>query len=117
RMIGAANVHDLSEAEFDAAAGMLEDAGIMVPEFGSLIGSWAKPISSDFEITLGEVERCIPRMKRLGTRLVRVMSYRQELWGDDQHEQERFRRLREVVARFADHGITAAHENCMNWGG
>lgn len=30
---------------------------------------------------------------------------------------ERFRRLREIVQRFADAGIDALHENCMNWGG
>jgi sugar phosphate isomerase/epimerase len=56
-------------------------------------------------------------MKRLGTSLVRIMSYAQEPWGEDQHEAERFRRLREIVRRFDGAGITAAHENCMNWGG
>jgi sugar phosphate isomerase/epimerase len=45
------------------------------------------------------------------------MSYAQEPWGDDQFEEERFRRLREVTSRLAAAGLTAAHENCMNWGG
>ncbi|MGB2561050.1 MAG: sugar phosphate isomerase/epimerase family protein, partial [Akkermansiaceae bacterium] len=26
-------------------------------------------------------------------------------------------RLREITKRFSDAGLTAAHENCMNWGG
>jgi sugar phosphate isomerase/epimerase len=56
-------------------------------------------------------------MQRLGTKLIRVMSYAQKPWGQDQHEAERFRRLREIVTHFADAGIQALHENCMNWGG
>ena len=117
RGIDGKNIHDLSEPEFDTACGQLEDAGIRIAEFGSLIGSWAKNIDSDFEVTLGEVERCIPRMQRLGTQIVRVMSYAQEPWGEDQHEQERFRRLLEITKRFSDAGLITAHENCMNWGG
>ncbi|GAA5483454.1 sugar phosphate isomerase/epimerase family protein [Haloferula sargassicola] len=117
RMIGGKNIHELEQDEFDRVANRLDEAGITVPEFGSLIANWGKTIDSDFAITLAEVERAIPRMQRLGTRLVRIMSYAQEPWGSDQHEQERFRRLREIVTRFSEAGLTAVHENCMNWGG
>jgi len=117
RMIGAANIHELSDDEFARVADRLDEAGIRVPEFGSLIGNWSKKIGGDFDITLAEIGRAIPRMKRLGTEIIRVMSYAQEPWGQDQHEAERFRRLREIVARFSDAGLIAAHENCMNWGG
>lgn len=117
RGIDGKNIHDLSDPEFDTARGQLEDSGIRIAEFGSLIGSWSKSIDSDFAITLGEVERCIPRMQRLGTQIVRIMSYAQQPWGEDQHEQERFRRLREITKRFSDAGLITAHENCMNWGG
>ena len=86
-------------------------------EFGSLIGSWSKNIKSDFALTLDEVDRAIPRMQQLGTNIVRVMSYAQQPWGENQYEQERFRRLRAITARFSQAGITTAHENCMNWGG
>jgi len=117
RMVGNANIHDIPEEDFLAAADKLAAAGITIPEFGSAIGNWGKKISSDFSITLAEIERAIPRMKRLGTPMIRIMSYAQEPWGADQNEQERFRRLREIVKRFADEGLTAVHENCMNWGG
>ena len=117
RGIDGKNIHDLSEEAFDAAYGQLQESGIKVAEFGSLIGSWSKDIHSDFDITLAEIERAIPRMKRLGTQIVRVMSYAQEPWGSEQHEAERFRRLREIVSRFTEAGLTAAHENCMNYGG
>lgn len=117
RGIDGKNIHDLSDKAFDTACGQLEDAGIKIAEFGSLIGSWSKKIDSDFTLTMDEVERCIPRMQRLGTEIVRVMSYAQEPWGEDQREHERFRRLRAVTARFSEAGITVAHENCMNYGG
>ncbi|MGC6455258.1 MAG: sugar phosphate isomerase/epimerase family protein [Coraliomargaritaceae bacterium] len=117
RSIYGQNIHDLSEDLFESVAQSLDESGIRVYEFGSLIGSWSKPIESDFSITLEEVERAIPRMQRLGTNLVRIMSYGQKPWGENQEDTERFRRLREVVQRFSDAGLTAAHENCMNWGG
>ena len=117
RGVNGQNIHDLPEADFEKAAEELDAAGISVPEFGSLLGSWSKKIDSDFKITLAEIERIIPRLKRLGTKIVRVMSYAQEPWGENQHEEERFFRLREMVTRFSDEGIVTAHENCMNWGG
>ncbi len=117
RGVNGANIHELSEADFHAVADQLDEASITVPEFGSLIGTWGKSITTDFEITIAEIERAIPRMQRLGTKLIRIMSYAQEPWGADQQEEERFRRLREIHSRFADAGLEAIHENCMNWGG
>lgn len=117
RGIDGKNMHDLSEAEFDRAYGQLEDAGIKIAELGSLIGSWSKSINSDLALTLDEVDRAIPRMQRLGTQIVRIMSYAQQPWGENQREYERFRRLRAITARFSEAGIIAAHENCMNYGG
>ena len=117
RGIDGQNIHDLSDSDFDKAYGQLEEAGIKIAEFGSLIGSWSKKIDSNFSLTMDEVERCIPRMHKLGTEIVRVMSYAQQPWGEDQHEQERFRRLRAITSRFSETGITVAHENCMNYGG
>lgn len=117
RMVGGSNLHELPEAEFAGVADRLDEAGIHIPEFGSLIGNWGKKITGDFDVTLAEIDRAIPRMQRLGSKIVRVMSYAQEPWGEDQYEAERFRRLREIVSRFEAAGLTAAHENCMNWGG
>ena len=117
RGVNGANIHELPQDEFEKVADQLDEAGITIPEFGSLIGNWGKKIDSDFDLTLAEIDRAIPRMLRLKTRLIRVMSYAQEPWGNDQNEAERFRRLREIHSRFADAGLQAIHENCMNWGG
>jgi sugar phosphate isomerase/epimerase len=111
-----ANLHDLTEAAFEATAESLQAAGVSVYCVASTIGNWAKRIEDPFEITLAEVDRAIPRMRRLGTRFVRIMSYRVRD-GEDQMEAERFRRLREITRRFLDAGLQPLHENCMNYGG
>jgi sugar phosphate isomerase/epimerase len=71
---------------------------------------------------LAQVKRAIPRMQRLGTKLVRIMSFAVRKAADgrvleDQMEDERFRRLRELHAAFTGAGLLPVHENCMNYGG
>jgi len=122
RRCGSANVHDIPDAEFEAAVAALEAGGVRINCFGSAIANWAKKVDESFDSSLAEARRAIPRMQRLGTKLVRIMSFavRKDADGrvlDDQLEDERFRRLRELVALFSDNAITAVHENCMNYGG
>lgn len=111
-----ANFHDISDAAFDQALRELESAGITVYCFGSTIMNWSKTIQDPFEPTLEEVKRAIPRMQRLGTRYVRIMSYKP---GEDEYRipKEVFRRVRDVTNRFLDAGLQPVHENCMNYGG
>jgi hypothetical protein len=69
-----ANLHDLPAAAFDLAVTRFEAADIKVYCFGSTIMNWAKKVSQPFDITLAEVKRAIPRMQRLGTQYVRIIS-------------------------------------------
>jgi len=119
RNIDGVNIHDLSDEAFDAACAALDEAGVTINCFGSAIANWSKQITDPFDATLAEVARAIPRMQRLGTKLIRIMSYAvlRDRAPDDQMVDERFRRLRELVARFGDAGITPVHENCSNYGG
>ncbi|MDD5678710.1 MAG: TIM barrel protein [Kiritimatiellae bacterium] len=112
----AGNIHDISDAAFDRLAAKLEEAGIYVNCFGSTIANWSQKIDEPFDRSLAEVRRSIPRMQKLGTKLVRIMSFAVRD-GEDQMEAERFKRVREIRGMFADAGITAVHENCMNYGG
>ena len=117
-----ANLHELPEATFEKVCGHLAEKNMKVSGFGSLIGNWAKKITDDFSITEAEIARAIPRMQKLGAKLIRVMSYavcKDESGKDlpEQHEAERIRRMKEIQKRFADAGLTVVHENCMNWGG
>jgi sugar phosphate isomerase/epimerase len=119
RNVDGKNIHDLSEVEFDRVAGALEAAGVRINCFGSAIANWGKSILDPLDSSLAEVRRAIPRMQRLGTRLIRIMSFAvlKDRGPEDQMEAERFRRLRELLALFQDAGITPVHENCMNYGG
>jgi sugar phosphate isomerase/epimerase len=112
-----ANLHDLPDDAFDLVVEQLETRGVTVYCFGSTIMNWAKTIQNPpFEVTLAEVKRAIPRMQRLGTKYVRIMSFKP---GDDEFRipSEVFARVREVTQRFLDVGLQPVHENCMNYGG
>ena len=109
-----ANLHDIADEAFDLVEEKLKNGGVGVYCFGSTIANWGKKIDDPFD--LSEVERAIPRMQRLGSQYVRIMSYAVRE-GADQLEEERFHRLREITKRFLDAGITPVHENCMNYGG
>lgn len=119
RNIDGTNIHDLPGAAFEEACDKLASAGVRINCFGSAIANWGKQITDPFDITAAEIDRAIPRMQRLGTKLIRIMSYAllPDRGPDDQLAEERFRRLREIVTRFADAGVTAVHENCANYGG
>ncbi|MDP7287626.1 MAG: sugar phosphate isomerase/epimerase [Phycisphaerae bacterium] len=119
RNIDKRNIHDLTDAEFGVVYGKLADAGVSVNCFGSAISNWAKQITDPNDSSMDEVARAIPRMQRLGAKLIRIMSYAviEDRNPDDQLAEERFKRLREILARFTDAGITPVHENCMNYGG
>jgi sugar phosphate isomerase/epimerase len=111
-----ANLHDLPDAAFDRVVDKLQAAGVQVHCFGSAIMNWAKTIETPFQVTLDEVARAIPRMQRLGTRYVRIMSFKP---ADDAREIPPivFERVNDVTRRFLDAGLQPVHENCMNHGG
>lgn len=111
-----ANLHDIPDAAFDQAVAQLGDAGIEVICFGSTIMNWAKTPADPFSITLAEVERTIPRMQRLGTRFVRIMSFKPKD-DDDRIPAEVVERVQTVTQRLIDAGLQPVHENCMNYGG
>src|SRR5436190_18113883 len=110
-----ANFHDIPDAAFDIAVRKLEDAGIAVYCFGSTVMNWAKKLEDPFELTLAEVKRAIPRMQRLGTKYIRIVSFKP---GDDEFKipAEVFRRVKDVTNMFLDAGLQPVHENCMNYG-
>ncbi len=111
-----ANFHEIPDKAFGLAADKLKEAGLNVYCFGSTIMNWAKTVETPFDVTLAEVGRCIPRMQRLGTKFVRIMSFKP---GDAEAAIPAvvFDHVREVTKRFLDAGITPVHENCMNYGG
>ncbi len=122
RSIEGINIHDLPEDQFERMVEELGKAGIEVNCFGSTIANWGTPITTPFEQTLEVAKRALKRMQKLGTRMIRIMSYAILLDEkgralEDQQEEERFRRLRYLTSFFLDGGVTPVHENCANYGG
>jgi len=111
-----ANLHDIADQAFDLVQEKLEANGIAVYCLGSTIMNWSKTAETPWDVTLGEVNRCIPRMQRLGAKYVRIMSFKP---ADDEIRIPGIvlDRVREVTRMFLDAGIQPVHENCMNHGG
>lgn len=119
RAIDGVNIHDLTDDAFDVAYGKLQDAGISVNCFGSTIANWAKHIDQPMDADRESLNRAIPRMKQLGTKLIRIMSYAvlKDRSPEDQMKEERFERLRIITNQLLEADIQPVHENCMNYGG
>jgi sugar phosphate isomerase/epimerase len=113
----AANLHDISDEDFEIVERRLREEEMEVYCFASMVANGKRKMHEPFEATLEEVRRAVIRMKRLGTRFIRIMSFGICWDSEDQQAQERFRRLRIVVERFASEGLIPWHENCGNYGG
>jgi sugar phosphate isomerase/epimerase len=111
-----ANFHELPEPAFELAFRELEQQGVSAYCFGSTIMNWSKTVEDPFELTQAEVKRAIPRMQRLGTKFIRIMSFKP---GAEEYKIPAvvFQRVKEVTNRFIDAGLQPVHENCMNFGG
>ena len=111
----ARNVHDLPDDAFAIVERKLAEANLAVVCFASTIGNPSKPLGSPQDDAIEVARRAAGRMSRLGTSLVRIMSYAAQ--HPDPDEALRFARLREIVAIFRGAGIIPVHENCCNYGG
>ncbi len=114
------NLALIDDAEFESVCGKLAASGVKFNCFGSGIGNWAKPITQPAESSYDEMRKAIPRLQRLGVKLVRMMSFavppeiKDKSWD---YEDEVVKRLQIIVKMAEDAGIVCVHENCMNWGG
>ncbi len=122
RAVDGENVHDLSEEKFESVRRLLESSGLHAYGMGSNIANWGSSPDSSHKDTMEAVRRAVARMKVLGSQCVRIMSYKLLLDEQgralaNQMENERIRRLREIVEAFVDSGLTPVHENCATWGG
>ncbi len=120
RMIDGENITAIADAKFDAVCEKLAAANKRVSCFGSAIANWARPITCDRQIDIDDLNRAIPRMKRLGTEFIRVMSYpndEQQPLSDAEWRDEAIARMKVLAKMAEDGGITLVHENCSGWGG
>ena len=122
RNIDGTNIHDVDDAKFEAVCEQLAGAGIGVNCFGSCVANWSRHPRSeeDYEKSLAELKRAIPRMQRLGTKLIRGMSFaipKDEEPDSPELEKIIFEKMNVIVGICSDAGIKYVHENCRNYGG
>jgi sugar phosphate isomerase/epimerase len=122
RNVDGINLTDLPDEKFEIVCQKLEDTGVQVHCFGSAIANWGKDPrkEEDFQSSLESLKRAIPRMHRLGTRLIRGMSFaivRDGHPDDPDLENMIFNKLQILVRLCEEGGVTYVHENCQNYGG
>ncbi len=121
RSIGDKNLGSLSDAEFEQVCRMLDESGIRINCYGSGIANWSKSVlvPADVEASRRELLNAIPRMQKLGVKMLRGMSFKMLDPVPDSPEVEAavFKHLNEYVKICEDAGIIYAHENCANYGG
>ncbi|MFP4176010.1 MAG: sugar phosphate isomerase/epimerase family protein [Planctomycetota bacterium] len=117
RNVNGVNVTDLSEEAFQNVAEKVTGAGLGVSDFGSQLCNWSRPIINHPDIDRAELERAIPRMKELGCRYIRTMSYPNAGWPEDKWRDEVVRRLSSLAEMAEQADIVLVHENCDGWGG
>jgi sugar phosphate isomerase/epimerase len=117
RNVDGVNVTDLCEREFDGVAEKVAASGLQVSCFASQLCNWSRPIRKHEGIDVDELSRAIPRMRGFGTEYIRVMSYGNAGWPEEEWKAEVVRRLRLLARMAEDGGVTLVHENCDGWGG
>ncbi|MCC6155711.1 MAG: sugar phosphate isomerase/epimerase [Candidatus Hydrogenedentes bacterium] len=120
RLVNGTNFTMVSDELFEEVVEKVGAAGMMVSCFGSAIANWARPITCDANIDIDDLARAIPRMQRLGTPFIRVMSYpndpKQPI-AEPEWRDEAIKRMKVLAKMAEDGGITLCHENCSGWGG
>jgi sugar phosphate isomerase/epimerase len=115
REVDGVNLTDLCDEAFEEVVEKVTDAGLAVSCFGSQLCNWARPINTHPDIDRHELERAIPRMKRLGCRFIRTMSYPNAGWPEEKWKNEVISRMRTLADMAEDADIVLAHENCHGW--
>ena len=118
RFLYGSKLSDITDAQFEEVCAKLEANGIKFNCYGSGIANWSQPITEGPEKSYEEMKKAIPRMKKLGIPMVRMMSFAvKDLANPEDYAQEVFKRVGHIVKMAEDAGILCLHENCMNWGG
>jgi sugar phosphate isomerase/epimerase len=122
RSVDGVNLTDITDEQFDRVCEKLAAADIRINCLGSAVANWSRDPRSeeDFEHSVKALRRAIPRMERLGTNMIRGMSFavvRDEEPDSPELETMIFIKMRHLVQMCEEAGILYLHENCMNYGG
>jgi sugar phosphate isomerase/epimerase len=122
RSVDGVNLTNITDEKFDQVCEKLAAADVRINCLGSAVANWSRDPrrEEDFEHSVEELRRAIPRMQRLGAKMIRGMSFAVVQDGEpDSPELEAiiFDKVRHLVRMCEEAGILYLHENCMNYGG
>jgi len=120
RLVDGTNLTVIPDDAFAQVCDKLAAANIQVSCFASALANWARPITCDEKIDIEDLKRAIPRMHKLKTQFIRVMSYPNDPKApisEPEWRKESIRRMKMLAKMAEDGGIMLLHENCSGWGG
>ncbi len=112
------NLASITDAQFAEVCEKLKKSKVSFNCFGSGVANWSKPITESPESSYEEMRKAVPRMQKLGIKMIRMMSFAvPKERREEDFAAEVIKRLKVIVKMAEDGGILCVHENCMNWGG
>ncbi|MGD1819197.1 MAG: sugar phosphate isomerase/epimerase family protein [Pleomorphochaeta sp.] len=115
RSIDKVNITKLSDKAFDKVYAQLDENNMGCAGFGSEIANWARKISHPFEEDINDLKKSISRMKKLDTNLIRIMSYPNDNYSNEDWRKEVIRRISELTKIAEDNNIILGMEICDGW--
>lgn len=115
RTVDGENVCAMDDDRFATVRDAVLAAGFHVPAFGSAIANWSRPVDGDFDVDRDDLLRAAPRMREMGTRFIRIMSYTQGSVDETNWATTAIERVRELTRIAQGEGVVLVHENCDGW--
>lgn len=116
RMVDGVNIGQMSDRQFEEAYRIIQDEEISICGFGAAIANWARPITTDVQVDIDELRRSIPRIRKLGTKIIRIMSYPNDGLDETPWKNEVIHRIKALSNIAEQEGVILGHENCDGWG-
>lgn len=120
RFINGVNLTDIDDEQFEVVCNALQTNNICVPCFGSAVGNSNKSTDKpeDVAYCFSALERALPRMKKLGTRMIRGMSFGlQSKLSIEENEEIIYPLMERIVSMCREWDVTFVCENCGGYAG
>lgn len=116
RALMSGNLASITDEEFETVCAKLDESGVKFNSFGSGVGNWATSIEEPPDASYEELKNAIPRMRKLGIKLARVMSFPvKDTSKYEEYADEAIKRMKTIAKIAEDGGIIAVLENCSGW--
>lgn len=116
RTIDGVNICEMSDSSFSRVGDLIQQNSMKIAGFASSIANWGREIRGDFELDKNDLLRAAPRMHKLNTSYIRIMSYARGSASEDEWADEAIKRVKELTRIAEGEGIILLHENCDGWG-